>query len=78
MMSDWLSVAQFGAKGDGVTDDTAAIPAGLTVLATTNNKTLFTIYTLWCAVSVLSPPAMLCKKDTTWCASSCTRQHSQL
>ena len=39
VMTDWLNVRSFGAKGDGVNDDTIPIQAALNVLATTNNKT---------------------------------------
>ena len=39
--SDWLSARALGAVGDGKADDTAALQAGLTLLATTTNNTLF-------------------------------------
>ena len=46
MRSDWQSVASFGAKGDSVTDDTAALQAGLNFVAASRddasaNKTLY-------------------------------------
>jgi hypothetical protein len=41
LRSDWLSARALGAKGDGTTDDTAALQLGLSLLSTTNNHTLF-------------------------------------
>lgn len=41
LRSDWLSAKALGAVGDGKADDTAALQAGLSLLATTNNQTLF-------------------------------------
>lgn len=39
-LSDWVSLKDFGAKGDGVTDDTAAVQAACTFVAN-NNRALY-------------------------------------